>query len=193
MIETKFRLPSDSRLENREAGFLKYSYSQTTELMNVMKNRGADSSTDTPLINNGNVASQIDSVFEKNLDLLYQDEAYDEFSRELGLAVLAWESSALDSVFAKIDNQELKGEVITKTFETLARLSHPPTYNFRLWMMERFLLHRSPRIRDGALLGLSIMKDKRALPYLQEAEKLEQVVELKRNINKVIRLIIHNG
>ncbi|MGC1375934.1 MAG: hypothetical protein WA821_06925 [Anaerolineales bacterium] len=133
------------------------------------------------------VSSEVEYVFDTYSDEVYDDKEEDRFSIELEAVIWRWGIPAVDIIYNNIQAGVIKGIVITKTLEIFGDVRHPSSYNHRLWMLETFLFSPSPRIRDGACLGLSLINDFHSLPFLQMAASSEKIAELKLNLENLIR------
>ena len=61
------------------------------------------------------------------------------------------------------------------------------TYAYRFHVLLKNLAHRSPLVRDGALLGLSFLDDQRAIPAIEEAMRNEECTALREDMGQVIQ------
>lgn len=81
-----------------------------------------------------------------------------------------------------IDRSEISDNLMYKMLQLIGRLTDETTYSDRFMLLLRCLEDKGAVIRDGAVIGLSFMDDKDALPYLAKAFSKEIVPTLKRNI-----------
>jgi hypothetical protein len=63
--------------------------------------------------------------------------------------------------------------VIAEGLRELGRMTDPNTHEARMQFLRKCLTHPSPIVRDAAGLGLSLLGDKRAIPFLARAIKAE--------------------
>jgi hypothetical protein len=64
--------------------------------------------------------------------------------------------------------------VLVEGLRELGRMIDPNTVDARMQLLRKCLTHPSPIVRDAAGLGLSLMGDKRAVPFLERAVAAEK-------------------
>lgn len=90
---------------------------------------------------------------------------------------------------ASIESKEMDPQIASWILRWLGRLPNHATHQVRRWLLERSLHSAVPAIRDGAVLGLASLGDRRALPALQAALSRERYSRLQRNIEKTLRQV----
>lgn len=78
-------------------------------------------------------------------------------------------------------------DVVSEALRWLADFRDPATFSQRWSILQQTVRDRSPRVRDGAILGFAALDDPRARPLLAEARNVEQIAELRQLFDKVIQ------
>ena len=117
---------------------------------------------------------------------VFHDGVHSTFSRAL-LALVAREGRAgLQAIAEFIFSRRANYDVVSEALRWLADVRNPDTLP-QLWaILQRTLRSRSPRIRDGAILGFSALDDPQAQQLLTEARAVEQIAELRQLIDAVL-------
>jgi hypothetical protein len=79
-----------------------------------------------------------------------------------------------------------KPDVVSEGLRWLADFNDASTLTQRWAILQQTLKDRSPRVRDGAILGFAALDDPRARPLLVGARQLEQIAELRALIDQVV-------
>ncbi len=125
-------------------------------------------------------------LFEEGAGEFFQDGLYSQFARSL-LDLLATHGGyALQAIAAYLAADVAKDDVVSEALRWIADYDDPATIADRGRLLRRSLQNPSPRVRDGAILGLSTMDDPRALPLLEVVRQNEPINELRRLIDAVI-------
>ncbi len=132
------------------------------------------------------LARQVQSIFDQGASEFFQDGMYSNFSRSL-LTLLAQHGRAAFRAIAEyVFSGNGNADVISEALRWLADFDDPATLPQRWAILQRTLQDRSPRIRDGAILGFAALDDPRARSILLDSQKSESVPELQRLIQQVI-------
>lgn len=86
-----------------------------------------------------------------------------------------------------INHQELNNRLICEALVSVGRLQNSDTESDRFELLIGLLDHHAPIVRDGAIMGLSFMDNKKAIPYLRKSLTKETVRTLRENIEVAIR------
>ncbi len=68
-----------------------------------------------------------------------------------------------------LKKSSVRQPALVETLKVLGRVESPETREPRLYTLVDFLSHSSMVVRDAALVGLCLLDDERALPYLARA------------------------
>ncbi|MFC1981340.1 HEAT repeat domain-containing protein, partial [Chloroflexota bacterium] len=85
-----------------------------------------------------------------------------------------------------INRQELNNSLIYEGLVSIGRLQNSNTESDRFELLVGLLDHHAPIVRDGAIMGLSFMDNKKAIPYLRKTLTKETVRALRENIEVAI-------
>lgn len=132
------------------------------------------------------ILDEVRQLFDEGAGEFFQDGLHSHFSRCL-LDLLArngW--AALHAIAQYLASDVARDDVVSEALRWIADYHDPATMSERGRLLRRSLQNSSPRVRDGAVLGLSAMDDPRALPSLDEARRTESIHELRRLIDAVI-------
>ncbi|HUS59173.1 MAG TPA: HEAT repeat domain-containing protein [Planctomycetota bacterium] len=126
-------------------------------------------------------------VFSKAKGERFEDGMESDFSRQLESAIRQYGLQAICEIDHLINGAQSGAEVASEALRWIGLLSHPPTHKYRLWVLKKSLSSESPRIRDGALLGISFLDDPEAIDALREAIQKESQTELKLDMERVLQ------
>lgn len=130
--------------------------------------------------------SEVWNLFEGAKDETFEDGMESRFSRELFTVIREKGSDAVSVIADFIISGHANPEVASEALRWIGRINHAPSYYNRIWLLESCLNCNSPRIRDGAILGLASMDDPDAIPYIQNAMKREFIVELREDMKQLL-------
>jgi HEAT repeat protein len=129
---------------------------------------------------------QIIALFEAAREQNFEDGMESEFSKELIDVVKMHRVEAIEALASLLIEEKVNLEVASEALRWLGHMDHPASYRHRLWLLERSLRCSSPRVRDGATLGLAFLDDPQAIPYLKQAIQREQVYELRADMEQAL-------
>jgi hypothetical protein len=145
----------------------------------------AESSTvDTEI--DGALLNEVCELFEQGAAEFFHDGMQSNFSRTL-LRMLAMRGQAAFRAIAEyLFSGNAKPDVVSEGLRWLADFNDASTLTQRWAILQQTLKDRSPRVRDGAILGFAALDDPRARPLLVGARQLEQIAELRALIDQVV-------
>lgn len=143
------------------------------------------------------VQPKLTKYIEETVDVLFQmargqdfeDGMESDFSRELTSIIRKYGDTAMAEISYLITYDRVNREVASEALRWLGCINDPPTYGWRLWLLEKSLSSASPMVRDGAALGLAFMDDPHAIPYINEAIQQEVCIELREDLQQVLEEI----
>jgi len=121
---------------------------------------------------------EIEQLITRNSGEVFEDGRASEFSRKLIEYIEHYGNKTIEILAEAVRGERVNVENAAEAMRWLGHISHPPTYDKRLWLLERSLHHPSYRIRDGAIRGLESLDDPHAIPSLKEAIQIEHYEEL---------------
>lgn len=124
--------------------------------------------------------------FVREIDTIFEDGVESPFSRELIRNLEKYGNVALEVLFDLILHARINPELAAEALRWLGYIENHETHEYRRWLLERSLECSSPRVRDGALLGLASLDDPKAIPSLKLAIEKEQVSELRHDMEQTI-------
>jgi hypothetical protein len=129
---------------------------------------------------------QVEEIFKRGASEFFQDGMYSHFSRAL-LEVLAQHGrAAVRAVAEYVFSGSGNADVVSEALRWLADLDDPATLPQRWAILQRTLQDRSPRVRDGAILGFAALDDPGARSLLLQRQESETIPELRRLIRQVV-------
>jgi hypothetical protein len=132
------------------------------------------------------ILDEVRLLFDQGATEFFHDGLHSHFSRRL-LDLLARHGGvALHAIAQYLVSDIAKEDVVSEALRWIADYRDPATMTERGRLLRRSLRSSLPRVRDGAVLGLSTLDDPRALPFLEEARQAESIHELRRLIDAVI-------
>jgi len=144
-----------------------------------------DSAT-TTYINPQKVMDEIKSLFIAGREEFFEDGMESRFSKGLISAIGKYGELAIDVISDLILGEKVSPEVASEALRWIGYIDDDATYESRLHLLKESLKCSSPRVRDGAGLGLSFMNDPRAIGLLKEAIQKENIKLLRRNMEQVL-------
>jgi hypothetical protein len=130
--------------------------------------------------------SKIENIFWAAKGENFEDGMESSFSHQLISFVKKYGNDALEAITCLIVYERVNSEVIGEALRCLGRIEHTESYEYRRWLLERSLGLSSTRVRDGAIIGISFLDDKHAIPYLKSAIQKEKCSELKADMETVL-------
>jgi hypothetical protein len=135
---------------------------------------------------NPELAQKMEQIFERGASEFFEDGMDSNFARELLLSILEYGTSAIDAIAEYLFSSTANSDVGSEALRRLADIDDRRIPASRWALLQRGIRHRSPRVRDGAILGFASLDDPRALELLKSVETEESVPELQHLIQKVI-------
>ena len=129
---------------------------------------------------------EIRELFEQGGSEFFTDGMHGTFSRTLLKTLAQHGQAAFRAIADYLFSGNAKPDVVSETLRWLADFNDASTLTQRWAILQRTLKDRSPRVRDGAILGFAALDDSRARPLLLEARNLEQIAELRALIDQVV-------
>ena len=132
------------------------------------------------------LASEIERLFAAAENENFEDGFNSVLSLELLRLVLQYGDAALEIVSDLILQQRSTPEVAAEALRCLGQVPSDATHEARRQLLERSLTSVSHVTRDGALIGLSNLRDPRAIPALETAAAREDYRLLRANMLEVL-------
>jgi hypothetical protein len=132
------------------------------------------------------LVKQVEHIFERGATEVFYDGMYSEFSRALIGFFTRYGGAAFPAINAYLSSGCSNADVVSEALRWLAAFDDPVTLPQRWAILQRTLKDRSPRIRDGAILGFAALDDPRARSLLLESQKSESIPELRRLLAQVV-------
>ena len=130
---------------------------------------------------------RIFAIFWNAKKELFEDGMDNLFLTELGFLINKHKNEAVEHITRIVLHEQLNPEVSGESLRLLGRIKDEESYEFRRWLLEQSLNLSSSRARDGAILGLASMDDKRTIPKLKSAIDKEKYIELKEDMELVLK------
>ena len=132
------------------------------------------------------ILDEVRRLFDEGAGEFFQDGLHSHFSHCLLNLLARNGGAALHAIAQYLASDAARDDVVSEALRWIADYQDPATMSERGRLLRRSLQKSSPRVRDGAVLGLSTMDDPRAIPSLEEARRTESIHELRRLIDAVI-------
>ena len=129
---------------------------------------------------------EIRELFEQGASEFFHDGVHSNFSRTLLRTLAQHRQAAFRAIADYLFSGNAKPDVVSEALRWFADFNDASTLSQRWAILQRTLKDRSPRVRDGAILGFAALDDPRARPLLLEARNLEQIGELRALIDQVV-------
>jgi hypothetical protein len=128
----------------------------------------------------------IDSIFHRWARTRFEDGVLSHFSIALIELINAFGNEAVEAIASKVLNRTTNPESAAEALRWIGRIDDRKTHGMRKWLLTSSLFSSSPRVRDGAVLGLGSMDDKNTLSAVQAAARVEQSKWLKDDMCALI-------
>jgi hypothetical protein len=132
------------------------------------------------------IEEKLDRLFRAAKDQIFEDGMESDFSKELILLVKKYGYFALGIITRLIVAEQVNAEVASEALRWIGHMDDPSSDLERLRLLERSLYCQSPRVRDGATLGLASMDDAHAVSHLKRAIARESYEELRKDFRQVL-------
>lgn len=126
------------------------------------------------------------SLFAAARDEVFEDGIENALSTGLMSLVHTGGNSAVSALVGIVQNPQVNPDVIAEALRWLGRMTDTATHMSRLRLLEQALSHSSGRVRDGAVIGLAYLDDRRAIPTLRNAIRREKIAELRDDMAQVL-------
>lgn len=129
------------------------------------------------------------------IKLAYSEMGYFETGEELRLSsefrslVKTYGSQLIHSIELLINSNEINTTVAGELLRQIGEIEDPQLLESQLDILEKFTFHQAPRVRDGAIMGLSYINSDKVILILETAESLETDQFLQRVITKILKRI----
>lgn len=135
---------------------------------------------------------KLEYLFNTNTGYIFEDGMDSEFSDNLVSLIQHYGADAVEMLSSMIDIDEVDLDVASEALRWLGRIEDSDSYDARLNLLEKSLLHKSPIIRDGAIIGLALLLDRQAVPFIQKAIEQETKPMLRRFMKQVLKDLENN-
>jgi HEAT repeat protein len=132
------------------------------------------------------LASEIEGLFAAAENENFEDGFSSVLSVELLRLVLQYGDAALEIVSDLIFQNRAAPEVAAEALRCLGQVQSQVTHEVRRRLLERSLASASHVTRDGAAIGLSNLRDPRAIPALEAAAAREDYRLLRANMFEIL-------
>jgi len=117
----------------------------------------------------------------------FEDGMETDLSRGLVSMIQEFGGVAVVEVAHLILREDASPDVASEALRWIGRLQHRSTYDQRLWLLCESLKCASPKVRDGAVLGLASMDDAAAIPHIRSAIGREDCRLLAEDMQQALR------
>lgn len=146
--------------------------------------RSQDTSTELRLPGT-NLKAELQDLFNREFDESLEDTE-SEFLENLRAIILKWGEQAVDALSGILFYDRVNKELASEALSLVARMKDNSSYQRRLWLLESGLFSNAARIRDAASLGLALLDDPHAIPYLRKAIEEENCEELREDLRQIL-------
>ena len=116
----------------------------------------------------------------------FEDGVETDFSRNIVQLVELYRESAVEAFRRMLSQNLLEPRLVAEAFRWFGQMEDSASHVKRRELLEKYLSHHSPYIRDGAMVGLAYMDDPAALDALRNALQHETITELRKYIQETI-------
>ena len=117
---------------------------------------------------------------------LDNDDDTGQFYEQLIEFIEMHNRDAVEAIEDVLKQHKYNSYLLSDVLSALGDASEPVSYQQRLNLLHNYLFNDTPRIRYGAMIGLSSLKDPQSLPLLERALKEENVGMLQTLLQQII-------
>jgi len=129
-----------------------------------------DDGADVHVVSSEQLRLDIGHIFAAAAEEEFEDGMDNEFTRALLRTVRQHGNIAVNELEHVILNEQVSSECAGEALKWLGDMEHEPTRLYRRWLLEKALVECPSMIaRDGANVGLALMDDPHAIPFLKKA------------------------
>jgi hypothetical protein len=132
------------------------------------------------------VQEQVEAAIAEISTMDWNDDTAEELSLRLFKTIEEFGDKAVNVLAHLIIQEKIPAPIAACVLRCLGAIKDETTRPYRLWLEARSLFSRSVRIRDGAVVGLSLMESPDSLPYLKKAMNSERHTMLRRDMMRLI-------
>jgi hypothetical protein len=129
---------------------------------------------------------RLDAVLNAARQDTIEDGMFNAINRRLPGLIAEDHKAVVPALMSVIEGRHTTPIIAAEVLKELGRLRNSASHASRLWVLERALNQSSPYIRDGAGLGLAMLADAHAIPYLRRAAENEPNAETRADLQLVI-------
>lgn len=137
------------------------------------------------------LVAEIRDIFIAAGDEYFEDGVETDFSRSVIQLVEQYRDDAIKALQSMISRDLLAPKLVAEALCWLGQVEEPASHIKRRELLQENLGHRSPYIRDGAMVGLAYLEDPRSLEALRVALQREPIAELREYIEETIEQLEH--
>jgi hypothetical protein len=133
------------------------------------------------------LAALVREAFETARGQTFEDGKESEFARRIKALVKTLGRDVVDLLPSLVFDERTQPDVAAEALKAIGRLRDPQTHDERRLLLEKALFSRSPYVRDAAVLGVRLMRDRHSLPWLKTAVEAEPIDDLRDDMKQAIR------
>lgn len=133
------------------------------------------------------LVQNIKKIFDFARDEVFEDGYESSFSHALVFQIVQHGRYTINVIRELILNERVNFEIASEALKWIGLVEDPPTLKARVRLLEDTLFSKSPKVRDGALLGISFLNDSSLAEILRQAIEVETVSELRKEMEEVLR------
>jgi hypothetical protein len=131
---------------------------------------------------------EAESIFWNAQGEIFEDGMESRFSNQVESFIKRHSIYGVEVLTQLITQEKVNLENIGEALRWLGRLLDKESYEFRRWLLEDRAVHSSSiYVKDGAILGLASMDDKKSIGALIIAIENEKCIELKKDMELVLK------
>jgi len=135
------------------------------------------------------VEKKAKEIFFSDINETFEDGVESEFSRKLSRFIIRYGSFAVHNITNLLLNKRVNNEVMAEALRWIGQMTHSFTIAQRLSLLHRALFSSSPRVRDGAVIGISYIGDRSSSLFLKQATNQEKIPELRADMETTLKYL----
>jgi hypothetical protein len=132
------------------------------------------------------LSQTLQRILRRNSREVFEDGMESELSRSLTEQIDRHGEQAISELASAFDSPDFAPHVLGEALRWVGRASHFASLRTRLWLLCNSLSHPSTLVREGAILGLASLDDRRAIPSVERAIESESSQTLRSDLVELL-------
>jgi hypothetical protein len=154
----------------------------------IAQNEGSETASKIDLASrfSERIAKGIGSLLELAAEEEFETGMESNLSAGLIALIARFPEKSMEALTGILRSRNVSNQVLGEILRVLGRVEGKATAELRFVLLVSHLKHRSAIIRDAAAVGLALLGDSRAVPFLRNAIQVERIQSLRIDLEGVV-------